>query len=93
MGITAIVCIAALVVVIVIILTILVYNQMLLLNEMNKRLLLLTKEAIEHERLTQEELQDALVTIEQMSNSDSTNIPSTKQPDEYNGFHDDDLDI
>ena len=89
----AIICIAVLVIAIVIVLAILVYNQMLLLNEMNKRLLLLTKEAIEHERMTQEELQDALVTLEQMSNSGSTNIPSTKQPDEYTGFHDDDLDI
>ncbi len=89
----AIICIAVLVIAIVIVLAILVYNQMLLLNEMNKRLLLLTKEAIEHERMTQEELQDALVTLEQMSNSGSTNIPSTRQPDEYNGFHDDDLDI
>ena len=89
----AIICIAVLVIAIVIVLAILVYNQMLLLNEMNKRLLLLAKEAIEHERMTQEELQDALVTLEQMSNSGSTNIPSTKQPDEYNGFHDDDLDI
>jgi hypothetical protein len=38
MGITAIVCIALVVLAIVIILTVLVYNQMLLLNETNKRL-------------------------------------------------------
>lgn len=92
MGIVAIICIAVLVMVIVIILAILVYNQMLLLNEMNKRLLLLTKEAIEKERMTQEELQDALVTIEQMSNSSTTDLPQNHSDDSL-GFHDEDLDI
>ena len=89
MGITAIVCIALVVLAIVIILTVLVYNQMLLLNETNKRLLLLTKEAIDKERMTQEELQDALLTIEQMSNTGNPNPSNSEQPE----FHDEDLDI
>ena len=92
MGIVAIICIAVVVLAIVIILTILVYNQMLLLNETNKRLLLLTKEAIDKERMTQEELQDALVTIEQMSNAGTTEIPQ-KTSEDLSGFHDEDLDI
>lgn len=89
MGIVAIICIAVLVLAIVIVLTILVYNQMLLLNEMNKRLLLLTKEAIDKERMTQEELQDALLTIEQMSNTGNPDLKSSDQPE----FYDEDLDI
>lgn len=89
MGITAIVCIAIVVLAIVIVLTVLVYNQMLLLNETNKRLLLLTKEAIDKERMTQEELQDALLAIEQMSNTGNPDSKPLDQPE----FHDADLDI
>lgn len=85
----AIICIAVLVITIVIVLTILIYNQMLLLNEMNKRLLLLAKEAIEKERMTQEELQDALVALEQASNEQ----PVTTTSQTYGTFHDEDLDI
>lgn len=91
MGITAIVCIAAVVLAIVIILTVLVYNQMLLLNEVNKRLLLLAKESIDKERMTQEELQEALVTLEQVSN-EVVQPKSTTQTNEQ-GFYDEDLDI
>lgn len=69
MGTVAIICIAAVVIIIVIILTILVYNQMLLLNEVNKRLLLMTKESIDRERSTMEELQEALVELERNSNT------------------------
>lgn len=92
MGIAAIVCIAIVVLAIVIVLTILVYNQMLLLNETNKRLLLLTKEAIDKERMTQEELQEALINIEQMSNAGNPDL--LKTPSENNPeFIDADLDI
>lgn len=90
MGITAIVCIAVVVLAIVIVLTILVYNQMLLTNEVNKRLLLMTKESIDKERSTQQELQDALVTMEQMA-QDSQH--SNTQAETPSGFQDDDLDI
>jgi hypothetical protein len=85
----AIICIAVLVITIVIVLAILIYNQMLLLNEMNKRLLLLAKEAIEKERMTQEELQDALVALEQASNEQ----PVTTTAQTNGTFHDEDLDI
>jgi len=37
--------------------SIIIYNQMLMVNEVNKRLLLLTKESIEKERLTMAELE------------------------------------
>ena len=90
MGVTAIICIAAVVVVIVVILTILVYNQMLLLNEVNKRLLLMAKESVDKERATMEELQDALVALEQQSNQ----MQGTQDtPDSINSFHDSDLDL
>lgn len=92
MGIVAIICIAVVVLAIVIILTVLVYNQMLLLNEVNKRLLLMAKEAVEKERTTQEELQDALVTIEQMSNASTPDVSSQQPADSY-GYQDNDLDI
>ena len=88
MGIAAIISIAVIVLAIVIVLTILVYNQMLLLNEVNKRLLLLAKESVDKERMTQEELQEALVTIEQMSNNESESKPSAEPL-----YRDEDLDI
>jgi hypothetical protein len=40
-----------------IVLAIVIYNQMLMVNEINKRLLLLTKEAQEKERYTMSELE------------------------------------
>lgn len=52
--------IAVLSFIIVIILAVTIYHQMLLINEVNKRLLLMTKESIEKERLTMEELQDMI---------------------------------
>ena len=47
-----------------VILAIVIYNQMLLLNQVNKRLLLMTKESIEKERYTMEELQTRLDEFE-----------------------------
>lgn len=47
-----------------IILAIVIYNQMLLLNQVNKRLLLMAKESIEKERMTMDELQDRLDEFE-----------------------------
>lgn len=47
-----------------IILAIVIYNQMLLLNQVNKRLLLMTKESIEKERMTMDELQERLDEFE-----------------------------
>lgn len=47
-----------------IIMAVVIYNQMLLLNQVNKRLLLMAKESIEKERLTMEELQERLDEFE-----------------------------
>ena len=47
-----------------IILAIVIYNQMLLLNQVNKRLLLMAKESIEKERMTMDELQERLDEFE-----------------------------
>jgi hypothetical protein len=55
-------------VVIVVIIAILLYNQMLLLNEVNKRLLVMTKESIEKERATQEDLTEALRQLDALAN-------------------------
>jgi predicted Holliday junction resolvase-like endonuclease len=85
----AVICLTIVVVAILIVLTILIYNQMLLLNEVNKRLLLMAKESIDKERMTQEELQEALVNLEQLSNEEPVTVPPTI--DER--FHDNDLDI
>jgi hypothetical protein len=90
MGVTAIICIASVVVVIVVILAILVYNQMLLLNEVNKRLLLMAKESVDRERSTMEELQEALLALEQQSNETPV---QTETPDSINSYHDSDLDL
>lgn len=50
-----------------IVMAVVIYNQMLLLNQVNKRLLLMTKESIEKERLTMEELQSRLDEFESES--------------------------
>lgn len=92
MDVTAIICISVIVLLIVIVLTILVYNQMLLLNEVNKRLLLMAKESVDRERSTMEELQDALITIEQMSNDTSDKVTSNSHIDNSE-FLDEDLEI
>lgn len=57
MAITALILIA-------VIMAVVIYNQMLLLNQVNKRLLLMTKESIEKERYTMEELQARLDEFE-----------------------------
>jgi hypothetical protein len=75
-----IVCIIVLAVVIVCILVllgILFYNQMLVTNEINKRLLLLTKESIDRERSTQEELQQALLELDHATNEQNNSNTST----------------
>lgn len=57
---------------IVIIIAILLYNQMLIINEVNKRLLLLAKDSVENERSTQEELTDALRQLDAATNEIQT---------------------
>lgn len=46
-----------------IIFAVILYHQMLMVNEVNKRLLLITQESIERERITKEEQQDALIQL------------------------------
>lgn len=50
--------------IILIALTILVYNQMLLVNQLNKRLFLFAKESVDKERATMAEYQAALDQME-----------------------------
>lgn len=59
-------------------LTILIYNQMLLVNQLNKRLFLFAKESVDKERATMAEYQAALDQIE------SNDIPSVL-PEEPTG--------
>lgn len=63
-----IIALAVALVFIVIIVAILLYNQMLLLNEVNKRLLLMTKESVDKERSTQEDLTEALRALDAAAN-------------------------
>ncbi len=67
---------------------IIIYNQMLMVNEVNKRLLLLTKESVEKERLTMAELES---WIRSSGNNDAP-VTNTKveandnfDPFSYNG--------
>ncbi len=69
-------------VIIVIIIAVLLYNQMLLLNEVNKRLLLMAKESIDRERATQEELTEALQELEALANEQPTKPDSNIIPGE-----------
>lgn len=66
--ITIIIALAVALVLIVVIIAILLYNQMLLLNEVNKRLLLMVKESIDRERETQEDLSQALRELDAAAN-------------------------
>ena len=77
---TAIICISVVVIAIVIVLTIIVYNQMLLLNEVNKRLLVMAKDAIDNERNTEDELQEAIRELEEQANNKSEQ-PTTQSYD------------
>lgn len=65
------------IVAIIIILAIIIYQQMCLVNQINKRLLLITKESIEKERYTMAEMQEQLDSFESTTpdpNSTSINI-------------------
>ena len=58
------ICAVVALILIAVILAVIIYNQMLLFNQVNKRLLLMTKESIEKERLTMEEVQSRLDEFE-----------------------------
>ena len=78
---------AVLVICILVLLGILFYNQMLVTNEVNKRLLLLTKESIDRERSTQEQLQEALLELDRATNEKNNptvedNTPTVPDNDE-----------
>ena len=72
---------------VVIIISILIYNQMLLLNEVNKRLLLLTQESIEKERQTQEDLTEALRALDEATNN-QPQPTVTEEPQEQEDIFD-----
>ena len=92
MGTVAIICIAAVLVAICIVLAIIIYHQMLLYNEVNKRLLLIAKESIDKERSTQEELNQALQELERMSNEQASPEPAEIEQDfNPHTYHDSDL--
>jgi hypothetical protein len=60
---TAVIILAIAIIAVTVVLAILFYHQMLLVNEVNKRLLLITQESIERERVTKEEQTDALIQL------------------------------
>lgn len=83
--ITCVIVLSVVIVCILVLLGILFYNQMLVTNEVNKRLLLITKESIDKERSTQEELQQALIELDRATqeNQSTTSSPETGDvPDE-----------
>ena len=59
-----IVCLTIICGIVILLLGITIYNQMLLVNQINKRLLLMAKESIEKERMTMEEYQSTLDSFE-----------------------------
>jgi hypothetical protein len=65
----------------IVVLSVLVYNQMLMVNEINKRLLLLAKEAQDKERMTMTELEG---WIRSSGNIDA--VPTAKAPEEEQPF-------
>ena len=81
---------AVLVICILVLLGILFYNQMLVTNEVNKRLLVLTKDTIEHDRSTNEQLQEAVIELERVSaeqhNTTSTADTNPSVPDNDEPF-------
>jgi len=59
----AILILAIAIVIVMIVFAVIIYHQMLMVNEINKRLLLLTQESMERERITKEEQQEALIQL------------------------------
>lgn len=74
--IVCIIAISILIVCVIVLLGVLFYNQMLVTNEINKRLLLLTKESIDKERSSQEELNEALLELERQASAQSSTLPN-----------------
>lgn len=70
----------------VIALCVMFYHQMLLVNEVNKRLLLVARESIEKERITKEEQTEALI---QLAIATEANTP--KQSDATPAYSEDEI--
>lgn len=89
-----IICAAVLLAIIFITMAIVIYHQMLLTNEVNKRLLLIATEAIEKDRVDAEELKQALDELDKLSNP---TVPvaqdNTTEEEAFNPYHDKDLDL
>lgn len=82
MEVALIICVGILSLVIICILVllgILFYNQMLVTNEINKRLLLIAKESIDKERSTQEELSAALAELDRVTNEVNNSKPIVEE--------------
>jgi hypothetical protein len=68
----------------IIVLSIVIYNQMLMVNEINKRLLLIAKESQEKERLTMAELES---WIRDSGNADAPiQKPTSEKEEEFDPF-------
>lgn len=79
------------IVAIVVVLAILIYHQMLLLNEMNKRLIIIAEESIDEERDTASELADQIALNERLAtekfSSDVNTVHDTsEEPEQSGGF-------
>jgi hypothetical protein len=66
---------SAIIACVLVLLGILFYNQMLVTNEINKRLLLIAKESIDKERSSQEELQQTLIELDRVVNEQNNKVP------------------
>lgn len=83
MVIVAIICLAAVVISVAVILSVIIYHQMLLINEVNKRLLLLTTNAVERESFVVNDLEERLSDLtSQMPTSGNPPISSVDNEDE-----------
>lgn len=87
--ITCVIVLSVVIVCILVLLGILFYNQMLVTNEVNKRLLLITKESIDKERSTQEELQQALIELDRATqeNQSTTSSPNAGEAQDEEPFN------
>ena len=83
--------IAVILITIVVILAIIIYHQMLLLNEVNKRIFVFAKEAIDKERITMEEYNRILMeqtdnlksTVQEYETQEQFDPHAVKPDDEY----------
>jgi hypothetical protein len=81
----AIIILAIVCVLCVITLAVIIYHQLLMTNEINKRLLLIARESLERERITMEEHQNTLVQLAiatETNVSQESSTPSVVSEDE-----------